>query len=67
MLLVLGSEGVIIIISDLESFNCRKVLDIQFLISVRHDIIQETLVVPGFKGTFTCHPRSNKNRYYVYA
>ncbi len=40
MLLVLGPEGVIITISDLESFNCRKFLDIQFLISARQDMKQ---------------------------
>lgn len=49
---VLGPEGVIIIISDLESFNYRTFLDIQFLISARQDIIQETSVVPGFNVTY---------------
>ncbi len=54
MLLVLGLEGIILTISDLESFNCRKFSDIQFLISARQDMKQETSVVPGFKGTYSC-------------
>lgn len=38
----------------MESFNCRAFLDIQFLILVRQDIKQETLMVPGFKETHSC-------------
>ena len=45
---MLGPEGLIIITSVLESFNCRKFLDIHFLMSVRQDIIYETSVVPCF-------------------
>ena len=54
MLPVLRPDRVIIIISDLESFNLRKFLDIQFLISARQGIIQETPVVPGFNRTQNC-------------
>lgn len=45
MLLVLEPEGVIIVFADLESFNSRKLLDIQFLIPSRQKIINDTLMV----------------------
>lgn len=58
MLVVLGTEGVIIIISNLESWgHCRTFLDIQFLISARQDIEKDTLVVAGFNRTVVFHPR----------
>lgn len=53
MLPWLEPRGVLIITSDLESFSCRKYfLDIQFLISVRQDIVHDASVVPGFIGTY---------------
>lgn len=42
MPLLLGPGGVIIIVFDLESLNCRKPLEIQHLFSVRLDIIGDT-------------------------
>lgn len=50
----LGLEPVIITISDLELFNWRTFFGVQFLLSVRQEIKQETLVVPGFNGTYSC-------------
>ena len=53
-LLLLGPDGVVIIIIiinfNLKSFNCRKLLDIQSLISSRGELKDDTDVT----GTHTC-------------
>lgn len=48
---LLGPEGVIIMISDLEVLNFSKPLDIQFL-KARKDILQDASVVPSFIETY---------------